>query len=727
MLESEDQQITSGDQPLDQGDLIHKGEPLPNRLRTSLLISLLLIVLTLGAFSGVRNNHFISLDDNIYVTENRYVQEGLSLKSVVWASTSKYGGHWHPITWLSHMLDYDLFGLNPAGHHLINLLFHIANTLLLFLVLCRMTGAPWQSGFVAALFALHPLHVESVAWVAERKDVLCAFFWMLTTWAYVRYVESRRIIRYGWMVLCFVLALMSKPMAVTLPFVLLLLDYWPLGRFNAGKTSTDGRGDQLLRLILEKIPLLILTVTSSIFTFLEHMRTGTVVSFSSFPLGLRIGNAVVSYVTYIAKMIWPSRLAILYPHPSSLPLWEVTGAALLLMIITVAAILAAKRRPYLIVGWLWYLGTLVPVIGFVQAGIQARADRFTYIPLIGLFIMIVYGVTDAVAVWRHRKLAFAASTVLVLCVLLVTTFSQVKVWQNDLTLFEHTLRVTQKNYVIHNNLGVVLAKQGRDEEAAAHYKRALEINWRYADANYNMGAYLARKGKYREAMTRLVEALRANPRKPEIYNQIGVILVDQGKSQEAIPHFKEALRFNPNFEEAHRNLGTALLQSGRDQEAVDCLNQALRMDPRDAKAHSNLGVALGRQGKIQEAMAHFDEALRINPSYADVHYNVGEMLSLQGKIPEAIADYDKFLQACPKDVEAHYKIGVLLARQGKKEEAIGRLVEAVGINPDHAPSHYTLGIVYWGMGKKDLALKEWETLRTLNPELANTLRQRINP
>ena len=540
-----------------------------------LLICLFLILITFVAFWQVRNNEFINLDDDLYVTHNPHVQGGLTLKGILWAFTSTYAGHWHPMTWLSHMIDYDLYGLNPGGHHLTNLFFHVANTLLLFLLLLRMTGAPWRSSFVAALFALHPLHVESVAWVSERKDVLSTFFWMLAIGAYISYVARPKLNRYLLVVLCFILALMSKSMAVTLPFVLLLLDYWPLGGPNLKKmgpdlnlsisksANIDHRRVPLLRLILEKIPLFFLTAVSSLFTILAYWKGGTIASLAKLPLEIRIGNALVSYVRYIAKMIWPDRLAVLYPHPIILPLWEAAGAAFLLTILTVWMIIAGRRRPYYVVGWLWYLVTLLPTIGLVQAGVQAMADRFTYIPLIGLFIMVAYGVPDILTGWRYQRVALVTSGGFLLSILMICTMLQVQRWQNSVRLFSHTLDVTVNNALIHNNLGVTLVRQGKDQEAIAHYKKALEINPRYVDAHYNLGSLLVLQGMDQEALPHYIEVLRINPRDAVAHYELAVILARQNKAQEAIVHLAEAVRIIPNYGEAHFTLGMIYLKMGK--------------------------------------------------------------------------------------------------------------------------------------------------------------------
>ena len=511
-----------------------------------LLLGLVLMILTFATFEQVRTCSFISYDDKAYITENRHVQSGLTLEGVAWAFTTIHAGHWIPLTWLSHMLDCELYGLNPSGHHLTNLVFHIASVLLLFLVLERMTGALWGSAFVAALFALHPLRVESVAWAAERKDVLSTFFWMLTMWTYIRYIERPRFNRYLLVLLFFTLGLLSKPMLVTLPFVLLLLDYWPLGRFHFGQLSDDRKshtpkssdtGDQksiVLRLILEKAPFFVFCAISSILTIFATQKAGGLASLESYTLGSRIANALVSYVRYIEKMVWPRHLTVLYPYQEVLPIWKVLGSGLLLVCISLLVIRAARKLPYLVVGWFWYLGTLIPVIGIVQAGPQVLADRFTYVPLIGLFIMMAWGVPDILAGWRFRKVALSVSTGLLLSLLMIVTNLQLKHWQNDITLFEHTLAATSNNFVIHNNLGTILASRGKTQEAIAHF----------------------------------AEALRIKPDFAEVHNNLGVALAGQGKTQEAIAHYAEALRTRPDYADAHINLGLAYLMIGNKSSAL---------------------------------------------------------------------------------------------------------------------------------------------------------------
>jgi len=662
-------------------------------------ICLFLIAAILAVFWQVRTHEFLKYDDEAYVTVNPHVNAGLTLKGIIWAFTTTHASNWHPLTWLSHMLDCQLYGLNPAGHHLTNLVFHIASTLLLFLVLKGMTGALWRSGFVAALFALHPLHVESVAWVAERKDVLSTFFWILTMWAYVRYTKQPRLNRYMVVLLSFGLGLMSKPMLVTLPFVLLLVDYWPLGRFqfvpltshrrlNTDKSKETGDQRSLaLRLVLEKVPFFALAAVSSFLTFFAQRSGGAVRSLEWVPLETRVANALVSYVSYIGKMIWPHRLAVLYPYSHTLPIWQVAGAGLLLGVVSFLVILGARRRPYLMMGWLWYLGTLVPVIGLLQVGQQAMADRYTYVPLIGLFVMIAWGIPDILAGWRFRKIVLSLSTGLLLLLLMTVTNFQLKYWRNDITLFEHTLAVTSDNFTINYYLGVFLAEHGKTQEAIAHFAEALRIRPDFAKADYNLGGLLANQGKTQEAIAHFAEALRIKPDFAEAHYNLGIILWNQGKIQEAIAHCVEALRINPDYAEAHYGLGEFLANQGKTQEAIAHFAEALRIRPDFAEAHSNLGIILGSQGKIQEAIAHFAEALRIKPDIAEAHSNLGIILTSQGRIQDAIAHF----------------------------------AEAVRLKPDYAMAHVNLGFAYLMIGDKNSALEEYKILKKISPGLANIL------
>jgi protein O-mannosyl-transferase len=431
------------------------------------------------------------------------------------------------------------------------------------------------------LFALHPLHVESVVWLAERKDVLSTFFWMLTIWTYVHYVERPGFNRYLLVLLFFTLGLLSKPMLVTLPFVLLLFDYWPLGRFQFGQLSGDrksrtsksmnpgGQKSIAFRLVREKAPFFVLSAVSSILTIFAQQKGGALISLEYYPFETRIANALVSYASYIEKMIWPRHLAVFYPYPETLPLWKVAGAVLLLSSLTFLAIRAARKYPYLAVGWFWYLGTLIPVIGLVQVGLQAMADRYTYVPLIGLFIMITWSVTDILAGWRYRRIVLPISAGILLSILMIVTRLQVQHWQNDVMLFEHSLAVTSNNFIIHDTLGVSLMRQGKIQEAIAHYTEALRIAPDFAKSHYNLGVALERQGRTQEATVRYVDALRIKPDLVEAHNNLGALLASQGKIQEAVAHFAEAVRLQSDYAEAHINLGLAYLMIGDKVSALE--------------------------------------------------------------------------------------------------------------------------------------------------------------
>lgn len=615
-------------------------------MRRETIICLLLIVVTLVVFWQVRKHDFVDFDDDVYVTRNIHVQSVITKDSIVWAFTTTREANWHPLTWLSHMVDYQLFGLDPKGHHLTSVLFHLANTLLCFLVLTRMTGANWRSAFVAALFALHPLHVESVAWVAERKDVLSTLFWMLTLWAYTFYVERPEPKRYLLVLLTFTLGLMAKPMLVTLPFVLVLLDYWPLGRFHgyqfgastlsvcASSNNKNWRSRATL-LVLEKSPFFALAAVSSIVTLLAQQAGGAVKSFVVFPPTVRVANAVVSYVSYIGKTIWPHHLAPFYPHPgNSLPLWQVAGSLLLLVCISVLLLRRAEKFPYFIVGWLWYLVTLLPVIGLVQVGEQAMADRYTYVPLLGLFIMIAWGASEFASNWPYRRIAFVLAATVMLPALAVCTSKQLSHWSNTVTLFEHTLKVTADNYFAHTQLGIAFAARGELDTAIGHYSKALQIKPDYAIAHNNLGLAWEGKGRIQEAIRSYSKALQIKPDLAGAHSNLGNALQQQGKLDEAIRNFFRALQLKPDVPEVHYNMGNVLARQGEMEQAIVHLSRAVQLKPDFAEAYNNLGAVLSYQGKYQEAIDYFTEALRIKPDYLEARNNLEITLRKAGNSSE---------------------------------------------------------------------------------------------
>jgi len=541
-----------------------------NRGHTYLICLLLVLTVLVVFWQGVKND-FTNFDDNQYVTENQHVQAGLTWKNLLWAFTTTHSVNYHPLTWLSHMLDCQVYGKNPAGHHLTNMLLHAASTVLLFLLLQWMTGARWRSAFVAALFAVHPLHVESVAWVAERKDLLSGLFWMLTLLAYTGYVYRPTPTRYLLTIFCFILSILAKPMAVTLPFVLLLLDYWPLNRL-ALTQQVDGKNPLVdkkslspnsgrwfaTNVVIEKLPFFAFAVLASTVTFFVQYSSGAAKSLVQYPLTERITNALVSYVLYMGKMIWPHNLAVFYPHlGQSLTMWQAVLAGLLLLVVSAVLIRTGGRHPYLPVGWFWYVGTLVPVIGLIQAGEQGMADRYTYIPLIGLFIIISWGVPELAKHWRYRRIVLALTAAILLLALSVCAHLQIRYWKNDITLFTHALEVTKNNFVAHNNLGAALAHQGKLEDAIPHFIAALRISPSYERAHFNLGLARDKQGKIDEAIVHFSQALEIKPDYPEAHNGLGVALARQGRLKEAIAHFKAALQLQPGNGNARANLDLA--------------------------------------------------------------------------------------------------------------------------------------------------------------------------
>jgi tetratricopeptide (TPR) repeat protein len=663
------------------------------------IICIFLVVTTLAVYWQVLDNGFVDYDDDVYVTENIRVHKGVTFDSLTWAFTSSHSANWHPLTWISHMIDCQLYGLNPSGHHLTSLLFHVANTLLLLLILVRMTGALWQSSFVAALFALHPLHVESVAWVAERKDVLSTFFMMLTVWAYLFYVKKGKVRRYLMVVLFFVLGLMSKPMLVTLPFILLMLDFWPLGRLCLIRDTqnvvtgqhTDERSN-IFRLVWEKVPFFALAVVSSVVTFIVQERGGAVKLLEMYSIQTRIINAFVAYIEYIVNMIWPVKLTVLYPHPgNSLLLWKGVVAGLALVLITILVIRNARKIPYLAVGWFWYVVTLIPVIGIVQVGSQAMADKYTYITLIGLFVVIAWGANDLLSKWPHRKTWLGTLAAILLPVLVVLTWKQVQYWENSITLFKHTLKHTSNNLIIHNNLGFALDKQGRTEEAIEHYIQALRLKPDYAEAHNNLGIALDRQGRTEEAVEHYLQALRLRPDYAQAHNNLGIALDKQGRTEEAVRHYLQALRLRPDYVQVHNSLGFALDKQGRTEEAVKHYLQALRLKPDYAEVHDNLGIALDKQGRTEEAIEHYLQALQLKPHIsfaidlfrAEVHNNLAIAFAKQGRTEEAVEHYLQALRLKPDYAEAHNNLGVALVRKGDIRGAIVHFREALRINPGH--------------------------------------------
>jgi Flp pilus assembly protein TadD len=580
------------------------------------LICVGLTVATLAVYGQVVNHQFINLDDESYIYDNPTVKAGLTAKGIIWAFTTFHAANWHPLTWLSHMLDSQLFGLTPGLHLLTSTLIHTVNTLILFLLLKKMTDRIWRSAIVAALFALHPMHVESVAWAAERKDVLSTFFGLLCLLAYVRYAQTTRTWRRFFPVIITLgLGLMAKPMLVTWPFVMLLLDYWPLKRIKWLPSEGIGRLVRAtLPLAREKIPLFVLVGVSMVITYIAQSLGGAVREFTEAPVSLRLSNALVSTARYIYSTFWPNRLGVYYPFPlEGIPAWQIALAFALLVCITVVAIRAMNGYRYLIAGWGWYLVTLVPVIGLVQVGGQAMADRYSYIPSIGLFVMLVWGLADYMDLRRVRHSAIAAATAVLLIIIGSLAWIQVGLWRDSVTLYQHTLSVTSDNLAIRYNLAHALGKQGRLDEATVHFTEALRIKPDFFDAAINLGITLSERGKFAEAVGYLERAVQLKPDSGKAHLQLALALAQSGKNGEAVSHFTRALEVAPDDPEVHTNWGLMLARLGRLREASDQLNEAIRLDPNIAEAHNNLGLVLLMQGNPEKSIPHFSTALRLKP------------------------------------------------------------------------------------------------------------------
>ncbi len=644
---------------------------------TRFWICILLVLLTIAVYYPVGRHGYLVYDDDLYVTENSIVREGLTPEGILWAFTATEAANWHPLTWLSHMLDCRLFGLDAGPHHLVNLLFHLSNTILLFLVLQWMTGALRRSAFVAALFALHPLHVESVVWIAERKDVLSTFFLFLTLAAYVHYIKKPDRMRYLLISGAFALGLMAKPMLVTLPFVLLLLDFWPLGRTPYWKKdeprlqAADGVGKRRIKkggrsvtsaeasfpwpLIREKTPLIALSALSSAITL--YAQKGAMASLQHIPFQERLANALVSYIRYVLKMFWPLDLAPFYPY-APWPAWVVAAATILTASAVFAAVRKARSLPYVAVGWFWYLGTLFPVIGIVQVGQQAMADRYTYVPLIGLFIILAWGIHGLSEKIHLRRIAPAVPAGILIAALMVTTGLQVRHWRDSVTLFNHALAVTENNFVARSVLAVKWLREGKLEEALHQSEAALAINDSDPNSLVNHGIILFETGNPEEARKYFLKSIEVRPDHAGGYSGLGSVYYLEGDMDRAIEAFLEAVRLDGNHFRAHMKAAEAFSQKGYYDEAMKHCKMALKLRPRNAEVHSSMGSILVLQGRPDEAIAQLSRALQIDPGYAKAHNNLGSALLMQGRWNEAIAHFEEALRLDP---------GYSLARENLKD------------------------------------------------------------
>ncbi|EEF57394.1 tetratricopeptide repeat protein [Pedosphaera parvula] len=656
------------------------------------------LVLALGSFIiyfQLLHNGFINYDDPDYVTTNPHVKAGIRASNLFWAFTTGHASNWHPLTWISHMIDSSLFGANPTGHHLTSLLFHIANALLLFAFLNRTTGLLWRSAFVAALFAWHPLHVESVAWIAERKDVLSTLFWLLTMIAYVRYAEKPDRKKYLLTLLLFALGLLSKPMVVTLPFVLLLMDLWPLNRvilFNPGPESTTSpnvpttakavcRPMNWNRLLLEKVPFLLLSVISCAVTFYVQKRSGAVATLDRISVLQRFDNAPVAYFRYVWKMVFPTDLAVLYPLQNWTAL-QVIGSVIFLLMVLSAVMFKVRRYPYLLAGWLWFVGTLIPVIGFVQVGMQSMADRYTYIPLIGLFIVVTWGICEMAASLKLPNSLISSAAVLILISCGVLTASQLQIWQNSVTLFKHTLDVTRDNVIARENLGFAYHELKQYDEAFNEFSAALKINPNEPHALLGMGMLCSDKGDYQKAIEYFNAALKNKiPRYAVTRLLLGNALFDQGKLPEAADQYREALRVEPDLLDANHRLGLVLFKLNLTREAISYFNAELRVESDLPDTRYLLGECYKKLGNLTAAIAHYQSALEITPDFIPARQQLGILLAQQGNTSEAQRHFQRIVELQPTNELAHFSLAATLELQGKLDEAAAHFSQAVRLAP----------------------------------------------
>ena len=723
--------------------------PAPRTGPQALWIGLVLAAVTLAVFWPVTHYEFVNYDDTDFITANPTIQAGVTARGLGYALHAEVARNWHPVTIVSHMLDCQFFGLNAGRHHLTSLLLHAANSLLLFYLLKRMTGALWRSALVAALFAWHPLHVESVAWIAERKDVLSTLFWWLAILAYLGYVSAlkapgpRLKLFYSLALLLFALALMSKPMVVTLPFVLLLLDFWPLERlqFRPRRTPAikDAGGKSKARatppavnpasnpvspwrLILEKAPFFALSAMVCAITFAVQKHGGAMMDAMNRPLSARIDNALISYVRYPAKMIWPEHLAALYLRSAGWPAWQVGGAAILLLAVTAWVVAQGRRRPWLAFGWFWYLGVLVPVIGLVQVGMQTMADRYTYVPLVGLFLILIWGAADLAVMLRAPRFLPGAAAALALTMCLLLTARQITWWQDSETLFKRMIDATDNNYIARYNLGNLYSRQKQFEPAISNYQAALAAQPAYADAHNNLaGLYLDQK-RYDEAIPHYREALRLKPQFVSYFN-LANALSDAASARhdtnlfaQAVGAYTQALQLEPDSSEAHENLGLTWQVQNQDSRAVAEFQAAARIKPDFELAHFNLANALSRVGRFDEATAHYETAARLNPARAESFNGAGVCYALRGDMEAAARQFERVIQLNSRDAGAYGNLGNALGAMNQMDRAIPCYLKALELNPGDFQTEFNLGLSLLRQNRREEARTHFQTALRLHPD-----------
>lgn len=711
--------------------------------KDSILTGFTIIVISIAAFWRVGSQPFTGLDVDDYLVRNPNVLGGLSWKSITWAFTHSHAANWHPLTWIGHMLDVQLFGLNPSGHHVVNLALHILNALLLLLVLRGLTGAVWRSWYVAMLFAVHPLHVESVAWVVAKKDTLSTFFMFAAMEGYLCYARRPTALRYLFVLFAFSLGLLAKPMIVTLPFVLLLLDFWPLDRLRPARTplapppGLDGR-ITLRRAILEKVPLLLCSATSSTITYVTQSSWGAVRVSDQYSLLNRLSNSFLAYAEYARRCVWPSDLSIYYPYSNKVPAWQLLVAVSFLLAVSLAVIVRRKRYPYAAMGWLWYLGTLVPVIGIVQVGSQAMADRYTYVPLTGIFLAVSWGAARMTGGRTICRVIIVLAAFLSIAGSLLATRVQVDYWNSNLSLYTHAVQVIKDNWKAHFNLGHALQQAGRYSEAREHYAEAARIRPDYtqshaaigglsngtdasAFSHYRSGLALVSQGRVAESIAEYTEALRQQPRSSEIHNSFGDALIRLGRAEEALAHFREAQLLDPSNPILLYNLGIVMSILERPDEAVSYFYKSLQLRLDNAPAHNNLAAELLKLGKPDRAIEHFREAAKLSPRDPRPLVNLGSVQLQLGQRSRAISSFQDAVVVDPSYAEAQRMLGRALFDDGDAIEAVAPLEKALGSDPNDAEAHLYLAQALEKVDRLHEALGHYKEAGKLNPSLNSAI------
>ncbi len=605
------------------------------------LIIIFLLVTSCAVFGRIAGNDFIHYDDNEYITDNAHIQSGINLQAIKWAMTTTYCSYWHPLTWISHMIDWKLFGANASGHHMTSLFLHIFASLFLFLFLNKATNNIWQSAFAAALFALHPLRVESVAWASERKDVLSMFLGMSTLYAYALYVASPKRSKYFFCLLLFALSLMSKPMMVTIPFLLLLLDYWPLKRWENLTIHNKKIFYSPGVLFLEKIPFILLSVIVSIVTVWAQNKVGTVASMENLPVLARVTNAIFSYLAYLEKIFWPLNLAVFYPYEYLFSSWKILISAGGLLFMTISALYYIKRAPFIFVGWFWYLGTLVPVIGLLQVGEQAKADRYTYLPSIGIAIILAWGIPQLFKNEKFRKTILLPAALCFLTLLAFISWKQCGYWKNSITIFNHVLTVTNNNYLVHNNLGYTYLEKGQMIRAIYHFDKAISIKGNYAKAYYNRGITYAKLGRYQRALEDINDAIRFMPAYANAYYNRGVVYTKLGQYQRAMEDYNKAIHLKGDYSDAYYNRGIIHGQRGEYHLAIEDFNHVIRLKPDHVKAYNNRGFTYSQLGQYQQAIEDYNQAIHLKSDDIGFYMNRSAAYIKKGNVVLGCRDAQK--------------------------------------------------------------------------------------